>query len=195
MIDIVFPNENEKEFLEIAKKLDYKSICFAYDLKEFKKYKIKSYKSDIDIKYAIIADEKNIKKAKNLADSILVKANDNTRTILEQNKDIIIYRLENDFKKDFIHQRRSGVNHIMCKIAKKNNITFAFSFNEILNSDDNKRNIIIGRMASNIKLCRKYNVRIIVGSFAKGPYEMRSSNDMEAFFTAIGMHASEIKSI
>ena len=41
MIDIVFPNGNEKEFISLAEKLGFKALCFVYpkkkDLSELQK--------------------------------------------------------------------------------------------------------------------------------------------------------------
>ena len=36
MLDIVFPQNNEKEFIKVAKKLDYDSLCFVYSITNFK---------------------------------------------------------------------------------------------------------------------------------------------------------------
>ena len=35
MIDIVIPNNNEKEFVSIAEKLGYKTLCFLYNFDKY----------------------------------------------------------------------------------------------------------------------------------------------------------------
>ena len=193
MIDIVFPKGNEAEFIKIAKRLGYEGLCFVYSSKDFKSGKIKL---DLKIKYGGIVSENSIKELKNLrskTDAVLVECKDKTRQVIEQNKNAIVFGFENDTQRDFIHQRRSGLNHIMCNLATKNNIKVGLSFNCLLNASDRKRNILIGRMMHNIKLCRKYKTKIVIGSFASKPYEMRPYNDLTAFFSTLGLHPSEAK--
>ena len=63
MIDIVMPNNNEEEFIFIAKKLGYSGTCYLYNFydycnkKEFADDKIKIYAG-------ILAYEKDINKIK-----------------------------------------------------------------------------------------------------------------------------------
>ena len=189
MIDFVFPNGNEKEFIEIAKKLGCNSLCFVYSLKDFN-LKKKKY-SGFDIKFGVLVDEKKVSRNK-LADFVLVKCGENTRNVIEKNKDLVVFGFESDNKKDFIHQRRSGLNHIICNLAAKNNIKIAFSFSSLLNSDNKQRNVLLGRIESNIKLCRKYKTKIVIGSFASKPYEMRAFNDLVGLFSTLNLHPSEI---
>ena len=180
MIDIVFPSGNEEEFILVAKKLGYDSLCFVYDLKNFKKKKY-----NFNIKYCLLVNEKELNKAKKLTSLVFVKVKDNGRYLVESKKDLIIFGFEDDNKKDFIHQRRSGLNHIICKLAVKNKNKIGLSFNSLLNSDLVKREVLIGRVSANIKLCKKYKVEMVVGSFAKEPYEMRSYNDLKTFFSIL----------
>lgn len=195
MIDFVFPNKNEGEFINIAKKLGYGSLCLVYALKDFNSRK--KLNSDLEIKYGILVDEKNIFKFKKpkQADFVLVRCKENTRRVIEKNKDIIVFGFEQDNKKDLIHQRRSGLNHIICNLAAKNNIKIGFSFSYLLNADNKQRNILLGRVVSNIKLCRKYKTKIVIGSFASKPYEMRSFNDLIALFSTLQLHPSEVNNL
>ncbi len=192
MIDIVFPNGNEKAFIDMAEKLGYKSICLVYPFNKFNKKKIPSH---IDINYGVLCTSNQIRAAKRYSDIIFVKAGENARGVIESHKDIIVFDAEESQKRDFIHQRRSGLNHIMCNLATKNNIKIGLSFNSLLSANDKKRNILMGRISSNINLCRKYKTKVIIGSFASEPYEMRNYQDLLSTFKILGAHASEIKSI
>lgn len=180
MMDVVFPNNNEDKFIEIAKRLGYTSLCFVYPLKEFCRKKL-----DFDIKYGILCNDKDIQKARKMSNLVFLKAGENQRSLIEKNKDIIIFGFEQSEKSDFLHQKRSNLNHILCSLATKNNIKIGFSFNLLLNSNENQRNVLIGRMANNIKLCKKYKTRMIFGSFAANPYEMRANNDLAALFNSL----------
>jgi len=123
----------------------------------------------------------------------LVMADKGTRKNFE-NKDIkLFFDLENKDEWDFIHQRNSGLNHILAKIAYEKNKIIAFSFSTILNSKPEKRAKILGRMKQNVKLCRKYKVKMFIGSFAKKPFELRGKYELRAFGFMIGMNPKEIK--
>lgn len=176
-IDIVFPHNNEENFIKIAKKLGYRSLIFVYNSKD---YSARKSADDFDIEYGILSDENNIHKSKKLASLVFVKAGDNPRHLIESNKNIIVFDFEKNPKIDMFTQRRSGLNHILCDLAAKNNIEIGFSFNSLIEADNKKRNILLGRITANIKLCKKYKNDTIFASFAKEPYEMRSQKDLDA---------------
>lgn len=176
MIDIVFPNKNEKEFIEIAKKLGYAGLIFVYPA-NVTPPKISSGK--VKIKIA----EKNK----------IVKSSDRNRQILEKGSADIIFDCELLMPKDYSHQRASGLNHVMCTLAAKNKVAIGFSFSTILEASPKQRAVLMGRMQQNIKLCRKYKTKMVIASFAKDPYQMRNAHDISSFFTVLGMHPSEAK--
>ena len=43
----------------------------------------------------------------------------------------------------------------------------------------------------NVRLCRKYKVRMVLASFAHDPWEMRSAYDLLAFGQVLGMTPKE----
>ena len=109
------------------------------------------------------------------------------RKFLENKNNDLLFGIEKFGLKDKIKQKDSGLNQVLCKLAKKNEIKIGFSFSDLLNADDEKRAIILGRMVQNVILCNKYGVDMIIGSFAKNKYEMRSPNDLIAFGRLLGM--------
>ncbi len=185
--DIVFPDNNEDEFIEMALKLGYSSLYLIYSVENFNKREIKNKK--LKIKKGIIADIKNFQKAKKLSEFVIIKSSENNRHVLEKLKPSILFDLEKESKKDFIHHRASGLNQVLCKIAQQNKVAIGFSFSSILNLNTK----VLGRIRQNIKLCRKYKVKTAIASFASKPYEMRSPHDLIALFICFGMHPSEAK--
>ncbi len=174
MFDIVMP-QNKKEqvqFSDMAKLLGWKNIYFL------------STDKKSDIFFAEVKQISSFKKSK------LVFAK-GSRAAIEAGAHVL-FDFETDKREDFIHHRASGLNHVLCALAKKKNCIIAFNFNSILNADDVFQAKIIGRIQQNIKLCRKYKVPVLPLSFAKVPFEMRSPGDLRAFFLDIGMHPKEI---
>ena len=119
-----------------------------------------------------------------------IKSGDVRKLVNNKNLDIIVSS-EKLAEKDSLHYRNSGLNQVTCKLAKQNKIAVAFSFNDILKSNDKAK--LLGRMMLNVKLCRKYKVKTVVASFATNKYEMRSSHDLLSFAEIIGMTPKEAK--
>jgi RNase P/RNase MRP subunit p30 len=196
MIDIVFPEKNEAKFVRMAEKIGYSSLCFVYDYKknlkrikevifsEQKKTKVKLY-------FGLLADKKNVLKAKRVCDFVLVKSIGDDQYIFEKLKPDMIYDLELAASKDAMHFRISGLNQVLCKFAFVNKIIVGFSFSSILNAKN--RILVLGRVIQNIRFCRKYKVDTCFASFARLPYEMRAMHDLIGLLVVLGMHAGKAK--
>ena len=197
MIDIVIPNNNEEEFIKIAEKLGYKELLFLYNFEEYseKQQNNKTTSSKIKINYGILASERNIQKInnkfKNKSVFVAIKSSISNREIIERAHANLIFSLEESGRKDFMHQRGSGLDHILAKLAHDKNVAIGFSLTSLLNSD--KKHIIAGRMMQNIRLCRKYKVKTIIASFAQNPFGMRSPYDIISLFAMLGMRQEDAK--
>ena len=133
-----------------------------------------------DLGFSEILNCKNLK---------IEQGDKDTRKLIENKKIDILLNSEKGFKGDSLHYRNSGLDQIVCKLAAKNKIAIGFSFSEFLSS--NNRSELIGRIRQNVKLCRKYKVKMVVASFAKNKYEMRDAKDLLAFCRFIGMTGKE----
>ena len=195
--DIVFPNRNEDEFIELAPRLGYNGLYFIYNYdKNINKYeeKIKKLQKNTKLKlsYGFIIPLKDTNKIKKTKALIFIKSSSKNRFVIEKNKANILFGLEEHAKEDFIHHRASGLNQVLCKLASKNKIIIGFSFNSILKNKKNSYKIL-GRMMQNIWLCRKYKIKTLTGSFSEQPYEMRSVYDLISLFFVLGMSKEEIR--
>ena len=177
-MEIVFPSRNENEFIEMAIRLGYKEICFAYE--ETKLPASLPKVSKLVIKIAIL-NPKNPLKSKRKADFLI--SDENARASFETKEIDIVFGLEAKAKNDFNRQRNSGLNQVLCEIARKKEKTYGFNFRDILVAKD--RPAIIGRMMQNIELCRKYKFNTVIFSGAKEPIEMRNSSDIKNFFNIL----------
>jgi RNase P/RNase MRP subunit p30 len=113
------------------------------------------------------------------------------RKTLEMVRPSFIYGLEESSPKDHIHQRGSGFNHILARLAHDKNTAIAFSLASL--HSPTKRPQILGRISQNIAICRKYAVRTHIASFATEPAHMRGPHDIASLFALLGMHPTEIK--
>ncbi len=124
---------------------------------------------------------------------VVVKGGDDevNRISLESRRTDILLSPEFNRERDFIHFRNSGLNQVLCKLAKKNEIAIGFSFSDLMNARN--KEIILGRMMQNVFLCRKFKVRMVIGSFALKENEIKNRSELISFGNVIGMNGREIK--
>ncbi len=112
------------------------------------------------------------------------------RKLIERKMDIFLSP-EKKILKNSVNFFDSGLNHVICKIATDKNIAIGFAFSSLLNSDN--KGLTLARMKENIKLCKKYKTKILLGSFAEDMFDMRFVNDLIAFGNVIGLSNKEAK--
>ena len=120
MIDVVFPNKNEEEFIEMAKKLGINGLIFAYKNKN----EFYEKKADIQITNALFAEPKDITKAKQYKVPAICTA---SREAIERGANIV-FGFELSEAKEHTHYRQSGLNQVLCKIATDKKVSIGFSF-------------------------------------------------------------------
>lgn len=203
-VDIVFPEDNEKKFIELALRLKYDGLCFVYEFKN-KKYldvrvkKIEKLREETELSLFIgaITKPKQVNSAKTIADLVIVSAQGQSskenRYVLEKTKADLLYGLELQPKNDSMHHRNSGLNQVMCTLANKKKIMIGFSLAILLEKKDMLRTIFMGRATQNIKFCRKYKCDMVIASFAQNPFKMRAADDLESLGILLGMHPKEAR--
>ena len=189
--DIVFPESNEQEFIKIAEALGYSKLYFIYPFSKLKDIKQIESKQ-VKIETGIITDIKGLSKANKQSQFVLFRGSN--RSVFEKASASIIFDLETEQHQDFMHQRNSGLNHVLAKLAHDSSIAVGFSFSSLLKAKSPELKArLIGRISQNIRLCRKYKVNTRIASFASSPYQMRSPHDLIALFSLLGMHPAEAK--
>jgi len=101
------------------------------------------------------------------------------RKILEMKK-VNVLVLNHKIGKDKLKQRDSGLNEILCEIARKNSIVLAIDFSEIKNSEGKERGKMIGRLIQNLKLMKKAGNKIEI---LNKPDDKKS---LQAFLLVLG---------
>ncbi|MEK6900292.1 MAG: RNase P subunit p30 family protein [Nanoarchaeota archaeon] len=122
-----------------------------------------------------------IQEAKNKKLKTIYKAESEKmlRFVLEKSQVDILYGMETINPKDSTHYVRSGLDQILCSIAKEKGKIIAISFAELLHSEQRGR--LLARMMFNVKLCKKYKVPVLITNFASSVSDLRSAKDLEAF--------------
>jgi len=195
MIDF-FIGKRNRETENFAKKLGFNRLLFVKEVSKLKHIT----KEDKDNYDAFLIKtlkpeplRRMIDKLSNYSKPIFVlgTTDEVNRIALEHKKIKALVSPEYNRQRDFLHYRNSGLNQVLCKIARDNNKLIIINFNNILLSQDIKRAKIIGRIIQNIKICKKYKTKIRIASFATLQKEMRSFSDLRSFCVAIGMTKEE----
>lgn len=194
--DIVVPDGNEAEFAEVASKLGCKKIIFLYNFdgyNEKKAQKLELIRKNFNmlIETAIIVSQGNMNKASKLSTMLVAKSSDSDRFFIESGKIRIIYGFEDLQRKDHMHQRASGLNHILCDLARKNNVSIGFSYGSLLSKNKISAAILMGRMMQNLRLCQKFKAKTAIGLFSSNPYSMRAFHDVQSLFRTLGKNISQ----
>lgn len=174
-IDIAFPDNNEKEFLDSAHRLGSK-LLFVYDHVP-KERTAGAY-------CGFLVDSLN--RLPSQFDILLGKAK---REYVQSKRVKIIFSFEDEEPKDSFHQRHSGLNHVMCNLAKGK--LLAFSFSTLLYAED--KQVIWGRMMQNARLIRKFKNEFIIASFARTPSGLRHRKDYQALLMELGFDGKQAK--
>lgn len=117
-----------------------------------------------------------------------------SRKILEKEPtDALLINLAG--RKDRMKQRDSGLNQVLAKLAKKNNVAIGINLDEILHTKTPKEKLqILSRARQNIKLCNKNKVKMkFISTLASG--EKKDFYDLKALGLVLGMPTWMIKDI
>lgn len=149
----------EEKILQKATELNHKTLCLVYNVSEsikltpnlVKKLKISF---DGDLKFGL--DIKERKYLKNSLFDVFLQLGTSKETVFRGIN--YIYNNENEEEKDFIHQRRSGLNHVILADLTEKGVGILFSYSELQKANAKRKSLILGRIMQNIKLCKKYKV-------------------------------------
>lgn len=176
MIDFVMPNGNEEELVLMAKRLGYNSICFVYESDNFGRKDFKELKT-----FNAVLCERNFDRAKQKADFVIASGLD-ARKAIESKRVDFIFNVESDIRRDSMHFRNSGLNHVLCALMKENNVGYLINVKDILSMKDSQ---FLGRVMQNISLCKKFKVKVELASFASDIFEMKGARDMASLMKTL----------
>ena len=94
----------------------------------------------------------------------IIRAKDDAfnRKILEHKRNIILLSPETGTERsDKLKQLDSGLNHVLARIATKNNNSIGIDLREIRSRNKKEKAKQLARIRQNIKICRKEKTKII----------------------------------
>jgi len=87
----------------------------------------------------------------------------------------------------------SGMNHVLMKLAKENNVAIEINFRELLINERKSRSKVISNMISNANLAKKIHAPLIICSGSLSHWELRDPLELISFMSHLGMKTEEAK--
>lgn len=190
--------EDLKKTVGMARKLGWSGLVLVTnwtnekDLEKFKKSIKKPKGFDLAIGVEIKDKPNRIKelarKLRKKAELILVHGGDlevNRAAVETPEVDILLHP---EFER-----QDSGLDHVMVKLAKKNNVAIEFGFSDILHSYKKTRSSVIQKLTKNARLVKKYKAPFVLTSGAFSEWGLRSPSELISFGRVLGLKDPEIK--
>lgn len=146
------------------------------DLNKIKDEKLIILNTDEKTARAMIDSIKSNKELKSKKIATIAKDNQFNRRALETLKINYLISPEKAGQKDTLKQRESGLNHVLAKIAKENNISILIDISYLKNLDKKKKAQALSRIMQNITICKKTNTNIKITDLEKqtSPKQLQS---------------------
>ncbi len=188
-----------EQLAQRAKELGYAGICFSeyYEGRaQLEKLKAKiagaSKKTKIEILLGFEArnthELKRLTDMRRLYDVLLARGGDlrlNRAAVEAKEVDILTHPEHGRYD--------CGMNHVMAKLAKKNNVAIEINFREMLTSTKKTRSRILAGMRENIALAKKYKMPIILCSGAISHWELRDPLCMSSMAEQLDLTLKQAK--
>jgi len=133
---------------------------------------------------------KQIQKLKGEGKMVIVRAQDNefNRKMFESLDVDVVVGLEVHDRKDYLKQRDSGLNEILCRLAKKNDIKIGIELKKVVKLGSKGKALVLSRIIQNIRLCRRTDVKVVImdsESFGK--------QELSGFLISLGASTKQVK--
>jgi len=188
-----------EEIAQMAKRLGLAGVCLVYYINKFKEREeleaeLKEVEKRYDIKLFMGFKARNLKELRFLVekrreyDFLFVKGGDlklNRKAVETPEVDILTHPEFERFD--------SGLNHIMVKLAKKNNVAIEFNFREVMTTSKVTRSNILKHLRLNMMLCKKYGTPIVITSGAVSHWEMKDPLVLSSFGILLGLDIKDAK--
>lgn len=203
MFDLNVKGDSYEKNLRLAMQAasyGWEHINFAYDQNNFKAALIfkkdleDNLKNEITVDYTlnIKSDNPNeirkiIRKYRNNASCISVLGGN-----LKVNRSCLENIQVDVLSKPYFKRYDAGINHVLAREAKENNVAIELVFNDILKSYLSHRSKILANFREIYRLHRKYDFPLILSSGGESIFDIKTVKDFKAVFTQTGLTEIEV---
>lgn len=176
----------DEEVISTLEDFGFKGACIFYDSKKYLEDNLKESFDEIQettslkLYHGIVIDESNpqllrkeVQRYYKKVDIIMANGGDTklNRVICETPQIDIINH-------PYLNKRNSGINHILAKLLKENNISVNINFRDILEHRGYFRARILNQVNQLLMLQRKYDFRCILSSGSESFFDVKSPESM-----------------
>lgn len=184
-----------------ASKYGWKHINFSYDQNDYEN--ALSFKDDlknelkdiIGVDYTLYIKSNNPSEIRKIARKYRNKSS--CISVLGGNLKVNRACLENVqidvLSRPYFKRYDAGINHILAREAKENNVALEIMFSDILNSYLSHRSKILANFRDIYRLHRKYEFPLILSSGAESIYDIRTVHDFRAVFAQTGLSNLDVE--
>ena len=193
--------ENNIRLANEASEYGWSHVNFSYNQNEFRdalnlKEELESNLNDvIGFDYTLEIKSNNINeirkytnKFRNKASCISVVGGD-----LKVNRAVVENIRVDVLSRPYLNRFDSGLNHVLAKEAKKNDVAIELCFKDVLRSYLSHRAKFISNFKDVYTLYRKFDFPLVLSSGADSVFDIRTTNDFIAFFKQTGLCDAEIE--
>ena len=132
----------------------------------------------------------NLEEAKRLINKVespvvvLAQNDDFNRKLLENAKFDILLSVEEGDRKNKVRQTDSGLNHVLAKIAAKNNVAIGLDLISIKSLGQKQKAERLSKIMQNIKVCRKAKTKLAV--------KAQSLEEARSFLLGLGASTNQV---
>jgi ribonuclease P/MRP protein subunit RPP1 len=188
-----------EEIVKTAKEFGYKGIGFiSYPLKREEEDLLKAEINRVSKEYNFeiyigfeATNKMELKKLLNRRrefDLLLVRGGTNfMNRIAVENRGVDILTHPDYERKD------CGINHILARLAKENEVAIEINFREVLNSEGLARKNVLANHMEIIRLCKKFKFPLIISSGALSHWQIKNPKVLISYLVTLGLEMKEAK--
>jgi len=188
-----------EEIVKTAKNFGYKGIGFiSYPLKkeeeDFLKAEISRVSKEYNFEIYLGFEATNKIELKKLLnrrrefDLLLVRGGTNfMNRIAVENRGVDILTHPDYERKD------CGINHVLARLAKENEVAIEINFREVLNSEGLARKNVLANHIEIIRLYKKFRFPLIISSGALSHWQIKDPKVLISYLVTLGLEMKEAK--
>jgi len=185
---------------DTARRVGWSTVCAVSEYRDkggFIRFRDETRKAGGHMLAGALVSGDVIKKAREAldceADIILAdgRTDDACREASESWEVDLIVNPELNEGRDLIDQRNSGLDHVIASFMAERGTGYCVNASSILNTGGVKRSQLLGRIMQNIRLARRYGVKVVFASGAADAWCVRSPHDLALLARTVGLTADD----
>lgn len=129
-------------------------------------------------------DVELVSKPTKTSNKTLTIATSSDREVLQSNIDAVT-DIESHKKDDFMHHRNSGLDQVSATLLSQVANAYIINLHTLLHAKNQA--VTLGRILQNAKIVKKFNIPVLLASFAQTPQELPTVHDHHAHWRALGI--------